>query len=114
MPVNNGEERGSYDVFSVPFFMERAKEHGGLTIIQSFPFLFVNSGQRHERCSIQGSYSPKQIDFGFGYIIIRSPYTPYFIYLRGTMDCYMLSLSFSFHSRFVEAAKASGFSGLRG
>ena len=27
----------------------------------------------------------KQIEFGFGYILIRSPYTPYSIYLRGTI-----------------------------
>ena len=28
--------------------------------------------------------SLKQIEYGFGHIITRSPYTPYFIYLRGT------------------------------
>ena len=26
----------------------------------------------------------KQLEHGFGYIMIRSPYTPYSIYLRGT------------------------------
>ena len=25
------------------------------------------------------------IEYGFGYMIIRSPYTPYSIYLRGTI-----------------------------
>ena len=27
----------------------------------------------------------KKIEYGFGYTIIRSPYTPYSIYLRGTI-----------------------------
>ena len=26
------------------------------------------------------------MEYGFGYVIIRSPYTPYSIYLRGTID----------------------------
>ena len=30
----------------------------------------------------------KQTEYGFGYIIIRSPYTPYSIYLRGTNACF--------------------------
>ena len=28
----------------------------------------------------------KKIEYGFGYIIIRSPYTPYSIYLRRTIN----------------------------
>ena len=32
-----------------------------------------------------GCSSPKQIEYGLGYITIRSPYTPYSIYLRGTI-----------------------------
>ena len=31
-----------------------------------------------------GAIAPlKQIEYGFGYVIIRCPYTPYSIYLRG-------------------------------
>ena len=29
----------------------------------------------------------KWIEYGFGYFIIRSPYTPHSIYLRGTVAC---------------------------
>ena len=33
-------------------------------------------------------YSPlRSIEYGFGYVIIRSPYTPYSIHLRGTIGC---------------------------
>ena len=28
---------------------------------------------------------PKKIEYGFGYVIVRPPYTPYSIYLRGTI-----------------------------
>ena len=28
------------------------------------------------------------MEYGFGYIIIRSPYTPYSIYLRGTIGVF--------------------------
>ena len=34
------------------------------------------------------------IDHGFGYIIIRSPYTPYSIYLRGTLLIYLWPFQF--------------------
>ena len=33
-----------------------------------------------------GAIAPlKQIEYGFGYVIIRCPYTPYSIYLRRTI-----------------------------
>ena len=36
-----------------------------------------------------GNIAPlKKIEFGFGYILIRSPYVPYFIYLRGSIVYY--------------------------
>ena len=46
------------------------------------------------RCAIETpgpvrEYSPlKKIEFGFGYILLRSPYVPYFIYLRGSIVYY--------------------------
>ena len=33
----------------------------------------------------------KQIEYGFGHIITRSPYTPYSIYLRGTVGLNIVS-----------------------
>ena len=36
----------------------------------------------------------KSIEYGFGYIIIRSPYTLYSIYLRGTIGLVALGLGF--------------------
>ena len=35
-----------------------------------------------------------QIEYGFGYIIIRSPYFPYSIYLRGTIYSHGISQEF--------------------
>ena len=40
----------------------------------------------HIRVYIRVRVPLKQIEFGLGYNIIRSPYTPYSIYLRGTID----------------------------
>ena len=34
----------------------------------------------------------KWIEYGFGYVIIRPPYTPYSIYLRGTI-CHVVQVS---------------------
>ena len=36
--------------------------------------------------------SLKKIEYGFGYIIIRSPYTLYSLYLRGTITPYPSTL----------------------
>ena len=37
------------------------------------------------KCAPAAIVPLKQIESGFGYIIIRSPYTPYSTYLRGTI-----------------------------
>ena len=39
---------------------------------------------------------PKCIESGFGYIIIRSPYTPHSIYFRGTIDTSRVTLGSSY------------------
>ena len=37
----------------------------------------------------------KKIEYGFGYIIVRSPYTAYSIYLRGTVALYGVGIRVS-------------------
>ena len=49
-----------------------------------------SSGQEGSRDLILRPESPRRLfqkrrEFGFGYVIIRSPYTPYSIHLRGTI-----------------------------
>ena len=42
--------------------------------------------KKMEPTTAYGGIAPlKLIEYGFGYIIIRSPYAPYYFYLRGTV-----------------------------
>ena len=60
-------------------------EGSGRGLVLAWELLCCASGKALD-VSLELIVPLKYIKYGFGYIIIRTPYTPYFIYLRGMIE----------------------------